>query len=68
MLKKVRYILIFCCLMGFNGLAQELNCKVTILHDKITGVDGQVFSAMQKSITEFLNTHKWTNDEYTTIE
>ena len=54
--------------MGFNGLAQELNCKVTILHDKITGVDGQVFSAMQKSITEFLNTHKWTNDEYTTIE
>ena len=48
--------------------AQELNCRVTILHDKITGVDAQVFSGMQKSITEFMNTHKWTTDEYDPTE
>jgi hypothetical protein len=48
--------------------AQEFNCKVTLLHDKITGVDAQVFSGMQKNITEFMNTHKWTSDDYGTNE
>ena len=48
--------------------AQELNCKVTILHDKITGVDPQVFNSMQRAITEFMNGHKWTNDEFAPVE
>lgn len=50
--------------------AQELNCKVTILHDKITGngVDPQVYTSMQRSITEFMNSRKWTNDDYATTE
>lgn len=50
------------------GWAQELNCKVTVMHDKITGVDQKVFTDMQKAITEFMNQHKWTNDEFGTSE
>ena len=49
-------------------IAQELNCKLTILHEKITGIDAQVFTAMQKSLTEFMNTHKWTNEEFSVSE
>lgn len=48
--------------------AQELNCKVKVLHDKITKVDPQVFSAMERAITEFINTRKWTGDEFQAVE
>ena len=50
------------------GWAQEFNCKVVVLHDKITGVDGQVFNNMQKALNEFMNTHKWTKDEFAPSE
>ncbi len=57
-------------MLSMAGRAQELNCRVTIMHDKITGtgVDPQVFSTMQKAITEFLNSHKWTTDEFSPTE
>lgn len=50
--------------------AQELNCKVTIMRDKITGqgVDPQVFTSMQGSILEFINSRKWTTDDFKTTE
>jgi uncharacterized protein DUF4835 len=67
MLKKLLSI----CLLYipcFVVSAQELNCKVTIRHDKITGIDPQVFTAMQRAITEFLNSHKWTGDEFAPLE
>jgi len=56
------------CGMSLAGWAQELNCKVTILHDKITGVDAQVFNNMQKALTEFMNGHKWSKDDFATAE
>ena len=55
-------------LCSLAARAQELNCRVTLLHDKITGIDPQVFNNMQKAITEFMNAHKWTNDEFATNE
>ena len=67
MLKKI-----FIGLLVFAGClsatAQELNCKVTIGHDKITGVDAEVFNSMQKAVTEFMNQHKWTTDDFQTTE
>jgi len=41
---------------------------VNIMHDKISGVDPQVYNSMQRGITEFLNSQKWTNDEYAPTE
>lgn len=67
MLKKLLSVCIVCCL-GIAVKAQEFNCKVTVLHDKITGVDNQVFVDMQRVIAEFVNTRKWTTDEYATTE
>ncbi|NDC41155.1 MAG: DUF4835 family protein [Chitinophagia bacterium] len=48
--------------------AQELNCKVTINHDKITGVAPEVFTAMQRAVVEFMNNRKWTTDEFAVNE
>jgi hypothetical protein len=60
----------FCLLLvcGITAFAQELNCKVTIISEKISGVDGQVFTGMQRSIAEFMSSRKWTTDEYDSTE
>lgn len=46
------------------GFAQELNCKVKVMADKIQGVDKELFASMQRNITEFMNTRKWTTDQF----
>jgi hypothetical protein len=48
--------------------AQELNCKVKVMFSAIQNVDKQVFATMEKSISDFMNTRKWTNDEFGTNE
>lgn len=59
-------VLLLCC--GINATAQELNCKVSIRHDKIQNVDQQVFIDMERAISSFINTRKWTSDEFNTTE
>lgn len=68
MLKRLLNIVLLVCLCGANVMAQELNCKVTIQHEKITGVANEVFTSMERSITEFMNGHKWATDDFGTNE
>jgi hypothetical protein len=63
-----RYLTLLLLLAGSAVQAQELNCKVKILHEKIQNVDPQLFTSMERSITDFLNTRKWTGDDYATQE
>jgi len=67
MLRKLCSILIF-MLCSVNLFAQELNCKVKVLAVAIQNVDKEVFTTMEKSISDFMNTRKWTTDEYGTNE
>ncbi len=60
--------LIIMLLTGIAATAQELNCKVKIGHDKIQNTDPQVFTAMERAITEFINNRKWTSDEWAPTE
>ncbi len=55
-------------MIGFCATAQELNCKVSVIHQKIQNVDQNVFKTMEQSIATFLNTRKWTKDEFGTAE
>lgn len=49
--------------------AQELNCQITINTDQIQGTtEKQIFEQLKKSIFEFMNNTKWTNDVFTTQE
>jgi len=48
--------------------AQELTCKVKVMHEKIQNTDAQVFTAMERAITEFMNSRKWSSDEFATFE
>lgn len=67
-MQKIKFIL--CFLLPFVGLlkAQELNCKVQVVSQQIQGVDRRVFDNLQSSIIEFMNSRKWTNDQFTSDE
>ena len=64
-----RYIVALVMGMGALGLqAQELEAKVVVNHSKIQGTNTSVFTTLQEAVTEFLNTRKWSNSQYTTRE
>ncbi len=44
--------------------AQELNCNVMIQKPPVQGTSEQLFQSLQRSVSEFMNTHKWTNHNY----
>lgn len=50
------------------AMAQELNCKVKVLADKIQNTDRSVFTTLERNITEFINNRKWTTDEFAGTE
>jgi hypothetical protein len=64
MLKKLCNILLALIVLVPAAKAQEVNCTVKVLHDKIQGVDNEVFNTMERSISSFINTRKWTTDDF----
>lgn len=48
--------------------AQELNCKVEINTSKIEGTDKSVFEELQGQISEYINTRKWTDAQFSPNE
>lgn len=67
MQKKLFNIILF-SLITINGYAQELNCKVKVMYDRIQGRDKEIFTSMERGITEFMNTRKWTTEQFQTNE
>ena len=55
-------------LCSMHVTAQELEAKVVVNHQKIQGTNTSVFTTLQESIAEFMNTRKWTNAQYATRE
>lgn len=52
----------------FYAHSQELNCTVEINSSQIEGTDKSVFTTLQESITEYFNTRKWTNAQFSANE
>jgi hypothetical protein len=66
---KVRFLIFFIVLSFVSSKAQELNCQITINTDQVQGTaEKQIFEQLQKSIYEFMNNTKWTNDIFTSQE
>ncbi len=57
-------IIIIGLVVSGSANAQELDCKVVINTQKIQGTSTQVFQTLETQLTEFLNTQKWTNQQY----
>lgn len=66
---SIIFLFLFSLLIGQYGLAQELNCQVSVVSPQLQGTtQKQIFDQMQKSIYEFMNNTKWTKDNYTAAE
>ncbi|MCQ2310246.1 MAG: DUF4835 family protein [Paludibacteraceae bacterium] len=50
-------LLLLSCVLS----AQELNCNVIINHDQVQGTNVQIFTTLEQSIREFINTQRWTD-------
>lgn len=48
--------------------AQELDAKVVINSSKIQGTNSSVFKTLETAISEFLNSRKWSNAQYSNKE
>lgn len=58
-------ILLAICMSFHSAFCQELNAKVTVMSGQIKStVDKKVFQTLQTALTNFLNNHKWTKDNY----
>ncbi len=62
--KHYRLVIFFWLALSVPAMAQELNCKVKVMHEKILNTDPEVFRTMERSITEFMNNRKWTTDAF----
>lgn len=62
--KALSLILLFILVLGNQLQAQEINAQVTIDHRQIQGTNVSVFRTLETALTEFVNSQRWTNDEY----
>jgi hypothetical protein len=52
---------LFVVFFSLTICSQELNCRITINYDQVTGSNRQVFETLETTISEFVNQKKWTN-------
>lgn len=69
-LRHIFAVIIFAAslLAGLSASAQELNCQVEVNSDQIQGTNKSVFETLQQSITEYFNTTRWTNTQFSPNE
>lgn len=60
-----RAILLISFVFIFSPLvAQELDCRISLVHSQIQGTNTKVFETLQSALYEFINNRKWTNHVY----
>ena len=62
----MKYILIilFAVASACGVQAQELQARVTINHNQITGTDASVFESLQQTLEQFINDRQWTSLQF----
>jgi hypothetical protein len=68
MLKKAGFLCMMVCWIGYVQ-SQEIQARLTVMAGQIsTQVNRSVFQTLQTSLTNFINTRKWTNDAFQPAE
>lgn len=60
----MRKIIFLFLLVAGSLQAQELNCKVSVNYDRITNANTQIFKTLERSLTDFVNKTRWTNQTF----
>ncbi|MDO4728792.1 MAG: DUF4835 family protein [Bacteroidota bacterium] len=61
-------VFFFAIFVSLQVSAQELNCKVTIGHDKVNVTNKQIFTTLERSLNDFINGNRWSNQMFKPIE
>ena len=65
----IRYVLLAVAILSIGSTrAQELHCTVTVNADKVEGSNKEMFKTLQQTITDFVNTTRWTDMVFTEQE
>ncbi|WP_363317789.1 DUF4835 family protein [uncultured Dokdonia sp.] len=62
MMRVLTFLVVLFC--SFSLVAQELNAVVIINAEQTNKADLQVFKTLERSLTEFINTTKWTDKRF----
>ncbi|MBK9734533.1 MAG: DUF4835 family protein [Saprospiraceae bacterium] len=68
MFYKKCFLIGFISIFFFHSNAQELNFKANVVVQTSTTADPTLFNDLEKNVTEFFNTNKWTEDEFQSHE
>lgn len=64
---KTRFFFVIFLFCSFAAFAQELNCRVTVnatTNTNSTAISPKLFKTLEKTIQDFMNLRKWTNENY----
>ncbi len=62
-MRKIIFLLVL--IFSFSNLkAQELDCTITINHDRIRTSNNQIFQTLEKAVHDYMNNTKWTNRRF----
>jgi len=67
-MRKYFYILLLLLLFCIRLPAQELNASVTVNSDRIQSSNKNIYTTLQRSLTQFINGTKWSNATFANNE
>lgn len=67
-MRKIDLFFLFFCLCTLPILAQELNCNLVVNAQQTGNENVQVFKTLEKQLSEFVNTSRWTNKSFKSQE
>lgn len=59
-----KILFLFLVMIAGSLQAQELNCAVKVNFDRITNTNTQIFKTLERSLTDFINKTKWSNQNF----
>lgn len=62
-MKKLKLVLV-CLFVAINISAQEFMATVTVDYSQVQSSNNQVFQTLEKSLRDFINTTRWTENRY----
>ncbi len=62
--KLLKSVLLFAALAPATLAAQELNAKITVNHNQISGADASLFDDLQQRLEQFVNDRQWTSLQF----
>jgi hypothetical protein len=63
-MRKLKIILLVLAISFGKAYAQELKCRVIINATQVQTTERQVFTDLERAITQFMNNRRWTNETY----